>query len=456
MVGAATLGIPLSHVHHEAAARHARLVLPTDKDPPLNQQRPQVVWPPAGSVFADRFELGEPGEVRPYEALYPARDRLTHEEVVLRMWPRDSSLAEAYRNGVGLVRKLQDPWIVKIFDFGLTPSIAYAIMERASGKDLESVIASQGPLTTRALIPILRGAGTALAAAHESEILHRNLQTQKVMVDRVRPGRVLDFGLALKFGTREQLQSALNLPGDPAFAPPERFTGRPLDGRSDIYSLGLIIQQAYTGLRPYAGKSVVEIIASKTRNQRPPMASERGAVPESIVPILEAATSRDPGERPADISSFLNPIGDALNPAAGHLIELPEDLEDLTPSRRGSVLVVDDDGTMRMMLKALFEGAGLDVITATDGAAAWEAIRRHPKMDLVCTDLQMPGMHGHELIRFLRRTESLAETPVVVMSGEEGDEPERVSEELGVAFHIKKPVSIEDFQGVVNHFFGDL
>jgi serine/threonine protein kinase len=193
--------------------------------------------------------------------------------------------------------------IVDIKDAGRTPDgIAYIVMEWLEGPTLEEVLSAQGALSFEHTAAILRQIAAALDAAHAQYIIHRDLKPSNVMLVKRPDGReqvkVLDFGIA-KVTSETTLSPVSVAMGTPHYASPEQFQlGGHIDGRADIYSLGVVLYQMLTGTVPFNAPSMLELIKLQRTEPPPPLRQHRPETPLAIEQLISRTLAKDPNERP--------------------------------------------------------------------------------------------------------------------------------------------------------------
>ncbi len=253
-----------------------------------------------GTVIAERYRItgllgrGGMGEV------YRADDLKLEQPVALKFLPHglDSDgerLARFYRE-VRTARQVSHPAVCRVSDVAEADEHFFLSMELVDGENLASLLRRIGRLPPDKALEIARQLCAGLAAAHEKGVLHRDLKPANVMLDGQGNVRITDFGLA---GLAESLRHGDVRSGTPCYMSPEQLTGREVTVRSDIYSLGLVLYELYTGRRAFEGKSLAEY-TRKHRDERPiePSALVAGldpAVERAILSCLE----KEPRRRPA-------------------------------------------------------------------------------------------------------------------------------------------------------------
>jgi len=267
-----------------------------------------------GSVVAGRYRIitmlgkGGMGEV------YRADDLTLGQSVALKFLPdragHDENLLERFRNEVRTARKISHPNVCRVYDVGDVDGQTFFTMEYVDGEDLASLLRRIGRLPQDKALDIARQLCAGLAAAHTKGVLHRDMKPANVMLDGRGQVVITDFGLA---GVVGQIQGADVRSGTPAYMAPEQLTGEAVSERSDIYSLGLVLYEIFTGKRALAEKAT---IAERLRGDLVP--SRPSSVVKDLDPAIERVILRCleslPSARPATVLSIAAalPGGDPL------------------------------------------------------------------------------------------------------------------------------------------------
>jgi serine/threonine-protein kinase len=272
-----------------------------------------------GAVLAGRYRLvallgrGGMGEV------YRADDLTLDHPVALKFLPEravDPDHLARFHNELRIARQVSHKNVCRLYDLGEADGRRFLTMEYVDGEDLASLIRRIGRLPQDKAIEIARQLCAGLAAAHERGVLHRDLKPANVMLDGEGHVRITDFGLAVAAGDANAVRA-----GTPQYMAPEQLAGQPATIKSDLYALGLVLFEVFTGKRAYDAETLHDLM----------QLHESGTVttPSSVVRDLDPAVERvilrclerDPGRRPGSalaVAAALpgaNPLADAL--AAG-------------------------------------------------------------------------------------------------------------------------------------------
>src|SRR5688572_378678 len=206
---------------------------------------------PAGTTLAGRFRilglLGQGGMGEVYRAL----DLTLNQPVALKFIAPAEHGSEAtlarFRNEVRIARQVSHPNVCRVYDIGVIEGQNFLSMEYVDGEDLASLLRRIGRLPSDKALEFTRRICAGLAAAHERGVLHRDLKPANIMIDGRGRVRITDFGLAALAG---DVQGGEIRSGTPAYMSPEQRAGREVTTRSDIYALGLVLHEVFTGRRP--------------------------------------------------------------------------------------------------------------------------------------------------------------------------------------------------------------
>jgi len=267
-----------------------------------------------GSMVAGRYRIitllgkGGMGEV------YRADDLTLGQPVALKFLPdragQDQGLLERFRNEVRTARRISHPNVCRVYDVGEVDGHTFFTMEYVDGEDLASLLRRIGRLPQDKALDIARQLCAGLSAAHVKGVLHRDIKPANIMLDGRGQVVITDFGLA---GVADQIQGTEVRSGTPAYMAPEQLAGEQVSVRSDIYSLGMVLYEVFTGKRAFA-----ETTAQAFRTGREETLSRPSSVMRGIDPAVERVILRcletKPAARPANVLSVAAalPGGDPL------------------------------------------------------------------------------------------------------------------------------------------------
>ncbi len=260
-----------------------------------------------GAVIADRYEIVREIGLGGMGRIYQALDRDLDEQValkVLRISDGDQSPMERFLREVKMARKISHPNVVKVYDLGTWKEHKYITMEYIDGINLEQWVRLRAKLDLEAALELTVDIAGGIASAHALGIIHRDVKPQNILLqDGVVP-KILDFGIARSSGGVE-LTTAGFVMGSPKYMSPEQVQALPLDLRSDIYSLGVLMYFIFTGREPFVGDTPA-VIAHKHIGEHPrPPRELNPEIPEWLERVILRAMSKDRDERHASMHDLI-------------------------------------------------------------------------------------------------------------------------------------------------------
>lgn len=288
---------------------------------PTAHYAPQAHGFAPGSVVADRYRIvsllgrGGMGEV------YGADDLKLGQRVALKFLPAERRKSSTWRDQfyaeVRMARQISHPNVCRMYDVGESDGRLFLSMEFVDGEDLASLLRRIGRLPDDKAVEVAQQLCAGLAAAHRTGVLHRDLKPSNVMLDGKGRARITDFGLAVAASEAGQTKPA----GTPGYLAPELLSGAPPSVQSDLYALGLVLYELFTGKKAFDASTLGELQRKQTETDPTPPSS----VVKNLDPAVERAIlrclDRDPGQRPRSALSVAvalpggNPLEAAL--AAG-------------------------------------------------------------------------------------------------------------------------------------------
>ncbi|HSQ62594.1 MAG TPA: protein kinase [Polyangiaceae bacterium] len=274
---------------------------------------------PGGFVILELIGVGGMGRV--YRAEQTNLGRTVAVKIVHPHLAGEENAVARFITEARAASRLNHPNSVAVIDFGKTQDgQLYLVMEYLRGKDLARVAYEEGPLPFRRIVDVLRQTLAALAEAHHLDIIHRDLKPENIILEPVRGGgdfvKVVDFGLAKM--QQEKSQPSITSPGivcgTPEYMSPEQGRGDPLDPRSDLYAVGVILFQLLTGKLPFEAETPTQVVLmhlSKAPPDPNQVAPER-AIPKPIVDIVFKALSKETDGRFENAEQFAIALGEAM------------------------------------------------------------------------------------------------------------------------------------------------
>ena len=270
------------------------------------------------SIFGDyiiRKKLGEGG----MGSVYLAENRNIEQSIAVKVLhgeaAQSNELVQRFNREAKVICKLTHPNIIRVFIFGRTPEdTIFLAMEYVEGRTLRDVIEADGYIDTLRAISLMRQCLHALTEAHELGIVHRDLKPDNIMLTSFRDVdefvKILDFGIAKikdqPGSTNQKLTQAGVVYGTPEYLSPEQAQAKELDGRSDVYSMGIILYEMVTGVVPFHSSTAVAILAAHVYDApQPPTSVARHNLHPKLDSIIAKALNKNPDERYQTAMEFL-------------------------------------------------------------------------------------------------------------------------------------------------------
>ena len=297
-----------------------------------------------GTVFHGRYEILGPLGRGGMGMVYKARDRRLDEVVAIKVlrpdFGSDPTMAARFRSEIKLARKVRHRNVCAIHDYGEDGGLLYISMEYVEGVDLKQVLKRSGALAADRGYEVAIQIAEGLQAVHDAGIIHRDLKTPNIMSDGAGVARLMDFGVAKRVGEGAATVTG-QIVGTPEYMSPEQAQGHKVDTRSDIYALGIVLYEIFTGQVPFRGETPISTIL-KHLNDPPPLEGPQAAgIPASLKPVLRRCLAKDPADRYATARE----VGDALRearhpsrrqqPMATEVMGAPTLPRAIPPRRRG-------------------------------------------------------------------------------------------------------------------------
>jgi serine/threonine protein kinase len=268
--------------------------------------------PLLGATLAEKYlvmsEIGRGGMSIVYKGKHTLMDRIVAIKMLISQLVEDQTSTRRFQQEAQAVSCLAHPNVIGVHDFGIAPTgQPYIVMDFLVGESLADVIKRDTFVSEPRAVPIFKQACDALDHAHKKGIIHRDLKSSNIMLVEEEGKRdivkVVDFGIAkLMPSSGKQAQNLTQtgeIFGSPIYMSPEQCLGQPLDARSDIYSMGVLMFETLTGLPPLMGHTIVETMQKHVGTKAEPMAKTRPDVPISkeIEAIVAKSLAKDADER---------------------------------------------------------------------------------------------------------------------------------------------------------------
>jgi len=254
-------------------------------------------------VFGGRYELRKRLARGGMAEVFLAEDQLLGRPVAVKVlfpeFAADPTFVERFRREAQAAANLNHPNIVGVYDWGREESTYYIVMEYVEGRSLSQIIRKEGPLPAPRVAEIAEGIASALGFAHKGDVVHRDMKSGNVIISKNGQVKVADFGIAtaISGNTEANLTQTGTVMGTATYFSPEQAQGLTVDGRSDLYSLGVVMYEMLTGSPPFTGDSSVSIAYKHVQEQPEPISEKRPGVPEALQAITAKLMNKDPDKR---------------------------------------------------------------------------------------------------------------------------------------------------------------
>lgn len=270
--------------------------------------------------LASRYRLMRPLGVGGMGAVYLAQELALDRPVALKVLPAafatDDVLRERFLQETRTTAAFAHPNIVPVYGVEAHPELLAFAMAYVDGESLAERVARAGPLNARALVRLMHDVSYALAYAHGRGIVHRDIKPDNIMLERATSrALVMDFGIARPVSAaangRDGLTRVGEVVGTPEYMSPEQACGESVDGRSDLYSLGLVLWFAATGQTAMGGESTQRVLARQLSETLPPISSVRSDLPKALAEAIDRCVAKDASARFADAGALAAALDDA-------------------------------------------------------------------------------------------------------------------------------------------------
>ena len=270
-----------------------------------------------GQKINDRYQIvrmiGEGGMANVYLAYDTILDRNVAVKILRGDLSGDEKFVRRFQREAISASSLSHPNIVEMYDVGEDDGKYFIVMEYVDGKTLKSLVKKRGALTLPEVMDIMKQLTSAIACAHDSYIIHRDIKPQNVMILEDGRVKITDFGIAMALNSHELTQTN-SVMGSVHYLPPEQANGTGSTIKSDIYSLGILMYELLTGKLPFKGENAVEIAIKQMKEPIPSVRNLNPEIPQSVENIILKACAKNPKNRYENIGEMNDDVVHALDP----------------------------------------------------------------------------------------------------------------------------------------------
>jgi beta-lactam-binding protein with PASTA domain/tRNA A-37 threonylcarbamoyl transferase component Bud32 len=284
-------------------------------------------------VYSNRYEVVRGIARGGMSEVYLAHDRHLDRPVALKVLTsalsRDPSFVERFRREAQAAANLSHPNIVAVYDWGQEEGTYFIVMEYIDGHSLRDVLRTQTTIEASRAAGIAAEVANGLSFAHRAGVVHRDVKPGNVLIEASGQVKVTDFGVA-RADASEALTQTGSVMGTATYFSPEQAQGLVVDGRSDVYSLGVVLYEMVCGTAPFAGENPVSVAYQHVREPVPSLRAKRPDVPAGLEQIIMTALEKDPDRRyqsaddlRADLLRFRRGREIVGGPLTGMVTEIP-------------------------------------------------------------------------------------------------------------------------------------
>ena len=256
--------------------------------------------------------IGEGGMANVYLAYDTILDREVAVKVLRGDLASDEKFVKRFQREAKAASSLNHPNIVEMYDVGEDNGNYFIVMEYIDGKTLKSLIKKRGALSLSETVDIMMQLTSAIACAHDSYLIHRDIKPQNVLILEDGRVKITDFGIAIAMNSAELTQTN-SVMGSVHYLPPEQANGSGATIKSDIYSLGILMYECLTGKLPFKGENAVEIAIKQMKEKIPSLCAQNELIPQSIENIVLKACAKNPKNRYDSVSEMYEDLKTALS-----------------------------------------------------------------------------------------------------------------------------------------------
>ncbi|MCJ7700806.1 MAG: bifunctional serine/threonine-protein kinase/ABC transporter substrate-binding protein, partial [Anaerolineales bacterium] len=255
--------------------------------------------------------LGEGGMASIYKAYQPAVERYVALKILPRHFASDPRFVTRFEQEAKVIAKFQHPHILPVHDFGQEDGYTYIVMPYVEGGTLSGLLLGE-PLPLEQIRRIISQVGDALDYAHALKVVHRDVKPSNILIDPRGNCLLTDFGIAKIVEGSVHITQTGAVVGTPAYMSPEQIQGFSLDGRSDVYSLGIVLYEMATGRLPFQADTPPAIFVKHINDPLPPPRQLNPAIPEAVETVIQKSLTKQPGDRYSSTAEMVKAIQAAI------------------------------------------------------------------------------------------------------------------------------------------------
>ncbi len=290
-----------------------RVILSSPLQPEVSQM--PTAFMHVASALEGRYqvmkELGRGG----MGIVFQAHDKQLNEPVAIKilspLLSNDREAIERLRREVSAARRITHQNVIRIHDIAEAKGVQYVSMEYFDGRSLKEFIRGKGGLSQVEACQIAFQICEGLEAAHKQGVIHRDLKSQNVLINSLNQVKIIDFGLAHTSYLQGMTATGLIM-GTPEYMAPEQVSGRKVDERADIYSLGIILYEIFSGQVPFSGDSAISVGFRQMKEEPRPPRQINAQIPQAVENVILKALRKEPSQRYASVAELRADLEQAL------------------------------------------------------------------------------------------------------------------------------------------------
>ncbi len=277
-------------------------------------------------------QLGVGGMAAVFKAYQPKMDRYIALKILPRHFSKNPEFISRFSQEARVIAQLEHPHILPVHDFGESDGYTYLAMRLVEGGTLADFLREKGKLELTKINSIISQAGGALGYAHNKGIIHRDFKPGNVLLDEFENCLLTDFGIAKLVEVTSHLTHTGGILGTPNYIAPEQGEGKPIDSRSDLYSLGVVLYQMVVGDVPYKADTPMAVVYKHINAPLPLPRQRVPDLPEPVERVILKALAKNPNDRYSTAAELVNALQSAIQPPVGYTQEIQKRDPDLEPS----------------------------------------------------------------------------------------------------------------------------
>ncbi|MFN6163711.1 MAG: protein kinase domain-containing protein [Planctomycetota bacterium] len=404
--------------------------------------------------YVVRSQLGSGG----MGTVYLAFDPLIEREIALKMLSSEQSgsdlAVQRFIQEARSIGKLTHPNVVAIYDIDRWSDQYFIVMELISGGSLSQTVRRDGPLDWKEACRLIMQAAEGLNAAHQANLIHRDVKPENLMVTSEGLCKVVDFGLCKAAAVEQDSEAAIthanNILGTPQYMSPEQFQGKELDARADLYSLGGTLFYLLTGKYPFhEAKGILQMMTAHINEPVGPASRWNPLVPVECDQIIAKAMAKAPDDRFPTAASMAASLRNLLTREQS-TESIDDFLPSIDPEPLAEVLVVEPSKMQATVLSGSIRKNGIRSVRIASSMDEGMRSIVESKPQAVITSLQFNDGTGLDFIRRLRQDPSMAAVSVILNSSDSSIEELIEASPKGNAILSPKKTKPEDLLRMVH------